>query len=278
MTVEALCALLGMSKQNFYKDKRARERRAVDEALVVDLVLAERRRQPWLGGRKLLVVLAPEFEEAGIELGRDRFFEVLARHDLLIARRRRSGPRTTDSRHGFRVYENLLESRVLTGPHEAWVSDLTYLRTREGFVYLALVMDAWSRKIVGWHVGETLEAVGCVAALRMALGQLPAGAHPIHHSDRGTQYCCSEYVGLLEEHNLAISMTQKNHCYENGKAERLNGILKQEYGLGEEFARKAEVALAVRQAVALYNQRRPHTALGYRTPAVMHEAGALAAA
>jgi len=262
-----------MSKQNFYKEKRWRRRRAVDEALVVDLVRAERRQQSSLGGRKLRVTIAAELREAGIELGRDRFFELLRRHDLLIVRHRRSGPCTTDSRHGFRVYENLLESRVLEGPHEAWVSDLTYLRTREGFMYLALVMDAWSRKIVGWHVGETLEAVGCVTALGMALGQLPAGARPIHHSDRGTQYCCGQYIGLLESRQLAISMTQKNHCYENGKAERLNGILKQEYGLGGEFGRKAEVELAVRQAVTLYNQYRPHTALGYRTPAAMHEAG-----
>jgi len=270
--VRELCALAGMSKQNFYKEKRARERRAVDEALVADLVRSERKEQPWLGGRKLRVVIAAELEEAGVSLGRDRFFELLGRHNLLITRRRRSGPRTTDSRHGFRVYENLLKSLELQGPHEAWVSDLTYLRTREGFVYLALVMDAWSRKIVGWHVGETLEALGCVAALRMALRQLPEDARPIHHSDRGTQYCCGDYVGLLESRKLRISMTQENHCYENGKAERLNGILKQEYGLGGEFARKAEVGLAVRQAVALYNERRPHTALGYRTPAAMHMA------
>jgi transposase InsO family protein len=224
------------------------------------------------------VRIAAELEEAGVSLGRDRFFALLGRRDLLIERRRRSGPRTTDSRHGFRVYENLLKSAELKGPHEAWVSDLTYLRTREGFLYLALVMDAWSRKIVGWHVGGTLEALGCVAAVRMALEQLPADRHPIHHSDRGTQYCCGDYVRLLELHKLTISMTQENHCYENGKAERLNGILKQEYGLGDEFARKDEVGLAVRQAVALYNEQRPHTALGYRTPAAMHATETRAAA
>ena len=259
-----------MTKQNFYKVKHERQRREVDEALVVDLVRAERKQQPALGTRKLLVALAPELREAGVSLGRDRFFELLGRRDLLIARRRRSGPRTTDSRHGFRVYENLLKTAELKGPNEAWVSDLTYIRTREGFLYLALVMDAWSRKIVGWHVGVTLEALGCVAALRMALKQLPAGSHPIHHSDRGTQYCCGEYIGLLDSQGLPISMTQENHCYENAKAERLNGILKQEYGLGVEFLRKADVGLAVKQAVALYNERRPHTSLGYRTPSSVH--------
>lgn len=264
-----LCELTAMTKQNYYKDKRQRRRREVDEGLVLDLVRAERALQPQLGTRKLQVVLAAELAEAGVAIGRDRFFELLREHRLLIARRRRA-PRTTDSRHWMRVWPNLLKDRAPTGPHQAWVSDITYLRTDEGFMYLALVMDAWSRKVVGWHVGATLEAVGCVAALRMALAQLPAGARPIHHSDRGTQYCCGDYVGLLEGRGLAISMTEENHCYENGKAERLNGILKQEYGLGGEFRAKAEVARAVRQAVELYNERRPHTALGYRTPAAAH--------
>jgi transposase InsO family protein len=273
VTVEGLCGLVGMSKQNFYKEKHARQRREVDETLVVDLVQAERRTQPWIGTRKLQVMLRGELEEAGVHLGRDRFFDVLRHHGLLIERRRRSGPRTTDSRHGFRVYGNLLKSLELQGPNEAWVSDLTYIRTQEGFLYLALVMDAWSRKIVGWHVGATLEALGCVAAVRMAMAQLSADARPIHHSDRGTQYCCNDYVALLASRELPISMTEENHCYENGKAERLNGILKEEYGLGAEFARKDEVGLAVRQAVALYNERRPHTALGYRTPSVVHEGG-----
>lgn len=155
---------------------------------------------------------------------------------------------------------------------------MTYIRTREGFLYLALVMDAWSRKIVGWHVGGTLEALGCLAAARMAMAELPASARPIHHSDRGTQYCCNDYVALLASRKLPISMTEENHCYENAKAERLNGILKEEYGLGGEFARKADVERAVRQAVTLYNERRPHTALAYRTPRAVHEAGRLLAA
>jgi len=271
VTVRGLCALVGMSKQNFYKEKRERQRRAVDEGLVLDLVRGERHQQPRIGARKLHLLIGQELKEAGVSLGRDRLFELLRRHDLLVERRRRSGPRTTDSRHGFRVYGNLLRSLELQGPDEAWVSDLTYIRTREGFLYLALVMDAWSRKVVGWHVGATLEALGCVAAVRMAIAQLPAQARPVHHSDRGTQYCCNDYVALLGSRELPISMTEENHCYENGKAERLNGILKEEYGLGGEFARKDEVERVVRQAVTLYNERRPHTSLGYRIPSAVHE-------
>ena len=270
VTIAGLCRVCAMSKQNYYRLKRARQRVAVDEGLVLDLVRAERRIQPRLGVRKLRVMLEGELRAAGVNMGRDRFFALLGEHDLLIARARRSGPRTTDSRHRFRIYGNLLKDCELSGPHQAWVSDLTYLRTREGFVYLALVMDAWSRMIVGWHVGETLEALGCVAAVKMALRQLPSDARPIHHSDRGTQYCCGEYVALLEGHELAISMTQENHCYENAQAERLNGILKQEYGLGGELARKDQARQAVAEAVNLYNQRRPHTALNYRTPAAVH--------
>lgn len=273
--MEELCALVGMSKQNFYKEKRVRQRQAIEEELVLDLVRAERRLQPMLGTRKLLVLIGAELAEADVAIGRDRMFELLREHRLLIDRRRR-GCRTTDSRHGLRVWPNLLKDAVLSAPHQAWVSDLTYLRTWEGFLYLALVMDAWSRKIVGWHVGQTLEAIGCLEAARMALGQLPAGQKPIHHSDRGTQYCCGEYVELLEGGGLRISMTEQNHCYENAKAERLNGILKQEYGLGADFIRKTDVAPAVQQAVGLYNHRRPHARLGLRFPATVH--GALEAA
>jgi transposase InsO family protein len=278
VSVAGLCACSGMSKQAYYKDRRERRRREIDEELVLELVRAERRLQPRLGARKLLVLIGPELSAAGVSIGRDRFFALLREHGLLVVRRRARAPRTTDSRHWMRVWPNLLKDFAATGPHQAWVSDLTYLRTREGFLYLSLVMDAFSRKIVGWHVGATLEAMGCVAALWMALAQRPPGESPIHHSDRGTQYCCGDYVGLLERSGVAISMTEENHCYENARAERLNGILKQEYGLDGEFARKSEVERVVAEAVKLYNQRRPHVALGYKTPAVVHGEGTRAAA
>lgn len=260
-----------MSRQNYYHQRHARAQAAVDEALVVDLVRAERRRQPQLGGRKLWHLLASELVLAGLHLGRDRFFGLLKRHGLLIVRRKRTCV-TTDSRHGWRVYGNLAGALVLRGPHQLLVSDITYLRTREGFMYLALVMDAWSRKIVGHDCSDSLESQGARRALKMALVQLPGDAAAMHHSDRGTQYCCHEYVALLEAAQVAISMTQENHCYENAKAERLNGILKQEYGLGETLVSKAQAKEQVRDAVALYNEHRPHTALGYRCPSQVHGA------
>jgi len=271
--VKLLCRLVGMSRQNYYQQRRLREAKGVEEELVLELVRQERMRQPRLGGRKLWWLTCGELQAAGVVLGRDRFFGVLRGHGLLVPRRRRSC-RTTESRHGFKVYMNLAKDLALTGPYQLLVSDITYVRTWEGFLYWALVMDAWSRKIVGYDCSDTLESQGARRALQQALGQLPSGAVTMHHSDRGTQYCCGEYVGMLLEAGLTISMTQENHCYENAKAERLNGILKQEYGLGETLASKAQALAMVDEAVTLYNGHRPHEALGYRCPAQVHAEGA----
>ena len=149
-------------------------------------------------------------------------------------------------------------------------SDLTYIRTEEGFLYAALITDKVSRKIVGAHIGDSLEAEGCLRALDMALADLPEGHHPIHHSDRGCQYCCHAYVDGLRERGLGISMTEVMHCYENALAERVNGMLKQEYGLDQKFRSKAQARKAFDQAVWLDNHRRPHTKLDMRFPAVVH--------
>lgn len=271
VTVGRLCAKVGMSRQNYYARRRQRQRRHVEGQLVAELVQRERELQPRLGTRKLHHLLKPELKQAGVRLGRDRLFEELRERDLLLRPLPAPYPHTTQSEHPLPVFRNLLKERVVEGPNQVWVSDLTYLRTREGFLYLALITDQYSRKIVGAHAAESLEAQGCVRALEGALKELPAGAQPIHHSDQGRQYCCHEYVQRLQERGLAISMTESNHCAENALAERMNGILKQEYGLGVEFASKADARRAVSQGVWLYNHKRPHTALGYRVPAEVHE-------
>lgn len=272
-SIKALCGKLGMSRQNYYAARQRRQREEVDAMFVAELVKAERRVQPRLGARKLRVVLRERMAEAGVELGRDRFFEVLRKEDLLLDPLPRS-PRTTNSLHSLPVFRNLLKDMALTGPDQAWVADLTYIRTDEGFLYAAILTDAWSRKIVGFHIGESLEAEGCLEALRVALRELSDGRHPLHHSDRGCQYCCHLYVGLCREAGMAVSMTEELHCYENAKAERVNGILKQEYGMGGTFRTKALAKEAFEQAVHLYNHRRPHQALGYRIPAQVHAAAA----
>jgi putative transposase len=261
-----------MSRQNYYARHRHRQRRQVDGDLVVGLVQRERRLQPRLGTRKLYHLLKSELEQTGVGMGRDRMFEELRKRDLLLKPLAAQYPRTTQSYHNLPVFRNLVKDLEVNGPNEAWVSDLTYLRTLEGFMYLALITDKYSRKIVGWNVGDNLEAVGCTRALERALGELPAGSRPIHHSDQGSQYCCHEYVNRLSQRRLPVSMTESNHCAENALAERMNGILKQEYGLGTEFGSKAVVQAAVRQSIELYNTRRPHGALDNRFPAQVHQA------
>jgi transposase InsO family protein len=195
----------------------------------------------------------------------------LRTHNLLIKGRTRR-PRTTNSYHSFDVYRNLLKDMMLTAPGQAVVSDITYIRTDEGFMYLALIMDAYSRAIVGYDCSDRLESQGALRALSMALKSLPAGHKAIHHSDRGCQYCCRAYVNLLKRNGVRVSMTEVNHCYENSQAERLNGILKREYGLGGRFLRKADALRAVTESVRLYNYRRPHQSLGYRVPMEVHRA------
>jgi len=267
--VKELCDYVDMSRQNYYAARRLRQRREIDEAMIVELVKQERRMQPRLGGRKLLYLLGRDLDEANVSIGRDRFFEVLAENNLLV-RPKRGRPRTTNSRHSLPVFHNLLAGNTFTSSNEAWVSDLTYIRTDEGFLYAALITDVASRKIVGAHIGDSLEAEGCLAALDHALSELPEGKHPIHHSDRGCQYCCHAYVERLQDRGLSISMTEIMHCYENAMAERINGILKQEYEMDRTFRTKAQAKKAFEQAVWLYNHRRPHLRLDYRFPADVH--------
>ena len=269
MTVKLLCTVAGMSRQNYYKGRNRRMRQKVEEGFILSLVRRERQVQPNLGVRKLLYLLRDEFLKAGVSIGRDRFFALLDRHKLLIERRSRWA-RTTNSRHGFEVYKNLLKEAVLTSPNEVLVSDITYIRSSEGYMYLALVMDAYSRTIVGYDCSDSLESEGALRALSMALRQLPSGSKAIHHSDRGCQYCSGAYINKLKRSGLQVSMTENNHCYENSQAERLNGILKQEYGLGGCFLCKSDVLCAVHEAVRLYNHRRPHQSIDYRCPMEVH--------
>ena len=262
-----------MSRQNYYARHRRRQRRRVDGELVAGLVQQERRLQPRLGTRKLYHMLKGQLKEAGVRMGRDRMFEELRKRRLLLEPVPAQYPTTTQSYHNLPVFGNVIKQMKVTAPNQVWVSDITYLRTRENFVYLALITDKFSRKIVGWHAGDNLEAVGCVRALERALADLPKGSTPVHHSDQGSQYCCHEYVRRLQESGLKISMTEADHCAENALAERMNGILKQEYGLGGELPSKEIAYQAVQQGIELYNTRRPHRALKYQVPAQVHAAG-----
>ena len=273
MSVGRLCRKVRMSRQNYYRQRKQRQARQADEELMVALVKRERRQQPRLGTRKLQRMLKEELAEAGVKAGRDRMFKVLRERGMLLEPIRRA-PRTTNGRHALPVFRNLVKNLEATAPHQIWAGDLTYVRTEEGYLYLATILDRFSRKIVGYHVGEELRTEGCLEALSMAVGQLPADRYPIHHTDRGCQYCCHEYVQRLWSRDLPVSMTEENHCYENAHAERIQGILKQEYGLGVTFRTQDQARRAVEQGIWLYNHRRPHLSLNYRVPSVVHQQAA----
>lgn len=258
-----------MTRQNYYAEKQQRQERVVDEEFVLALVQHERQLQPRLGGRKLYRMLGEELRQHGIQIGRDYLFKILRDNGLLIEPKR-SGTRTTFSRHSLPVFNNLIKNVIPTGPHQIWVSDLTYIRTMEGFMYGALITDKYSRKVIGENLSDSLESTGCQTALQKALEQLPDGHFPIHHSDRGCQYCCHEYVDILRARNLSISMTEELHCYENAMAERVNGILKLEYDLDATFKTKQQAREAFRQAIWLYNEKRPHLSLNYQMPSGVH--------
>ena len=273
MNVGAICRKLEMSRQNYYAGRKQRIRIKVDADFVAELVRQERKIQPRIGVRKLYLVLQSALEEAGITMGRDRMFEELRERELLVPPLLRQWPKTTHYNASLPVFRNEIKGLEVKRANEVWVSDLTYVRTDEGFLYVSLITDKCSRKIVGYHADDTLETVGPLKALVMALSELPEGAKPIHHSDRGCQYCSHDYVNALQDSGLSISMTEEDHCAQNAMAERVNGILKQEYGIGYGFKTKALARRALKEAVHLYNTRRLHTALNYQVPEAVHSRG-----
>jgi len=260
-----------MSPQNYYARRTVRRRREVDLALMLELVRVERQQQSRLGVRKLYHLISPELKAAGVKLGRDQLFVELGKVGLLVERKPSEWPRTTQFDANLPIFKNRIRRYKLRGPNQVWVADITYIRTRDRFLYLALVTDKWSRKIVGVHLGESLESSEAVRALKMALKTLKPDEQPFHHSDRGCQYASHAYVKAAEAAGLKMSMTEKNHSAENAVAERVNGILKQEYWLDANFESSRQARKATMGGIHLYNHRRPHTALGMATPQEMHE-------
>jgi transposase InsO family protein len=260
-----------MTPQNYYARRSAWSRQEVDVQLVLELARAERAQQPRLGVRKLYHLIGVELKAAGVKMGRDRLFEELRKVGLLVERKASVWPKTTHFDPALPVFKNLIKRCQVSGRNEVWVADITYIRTQEAFLYLGLITDKWSRKIVGYHLGETLETGSVLKALAMALGGLQHGERPIHHSDRGCQYASHAYVKAVQQAGLRMSMTEKNHSAENALAERVNGILKQEYELDAEFESRRGARQATVQGIHLYNYRRPHTALGFSTPGMVHD-------
>lgn len=267
--MNTLCDLFGKSRQAYYQQTKYNYKEEVKTEILLQLVDKERRLMPRIGGRKLLQCIQPSLPEE-LCLGRDSFFDFLRENNLLV-RKRRCRVRTTYSNHWLRKYPNLIRDFTVNRSNQLWVSDITYINTLEGFGYLSLVTDAYSRKIIGWQVGSTLEATHTIKALQMALKQLPKGANNVyHHSDRGVQYCCDQYVKLLNKNHFQISMTENGDPRENAIAERVNGILKDEWLNQIKFKTRSEATSKLEQIIRIYNQNRPHSSLDMKTPEYAH--------
>lgn len=263
---KTLCRLLGYTRQAYHKRRARGEREAVKAELVVQEVLRIRSIQKHIGVTKLHHMLEGMRAEHGIKMGRDRLGSVLRDEGLLVRRGKPRKPRTTFS-SPWKRYPNLIRDIVPYRPDQIWVSDITYVRVGDGFAYLSLITDAYSRKIVGYHLGRDMSARICIKALRMALRSRPAREGLIHHSDRGLQYSCAAYVKLLGR--ISISMTEKSDPLENAIAERVNGILKNEL-MQKTFESFTEARIGIDEAVDIYNNLRPHLSVNMLTPAEAH--------
>lgn len=265
---------MGISRQAHYQWQHRRAWEETKHERVLELVQAKRLRQPRLGARKLHHLMGPALAAQDLGIGRDALFNLLRCARLLVPTRR-AYHKTTDSHHRFRRHPNLLKAGPQQVRAEAseqvWVADITYLPTRERCTYLSLVTDAYSRKIVGYHVHDSLHTAEVSRALRMALKGRQGKQPLVHHSDRGVQYCSHEYQAIHRKHGLICSMTDGYDCYQNALAERVNGILKHEFLL-QRPADLAQARRMVRQSVLIYNTERPHLSLQLKTPDEIHRA------
>ena len=268
-----LCGWFGVTRQDYQNGWKGVEI-SIEEDLMLKEVLEVRKNHKRMGTLKLYDKLQPFMLEHQIKLGRDALFDLLSSNHLLVRKRKRR-IQTTQSFHWLRKYPNLIREFIPTGPNQLWVSDITYWKINGGHLYISFITDAYSRKVVGFNVAQTMEAVESVQALKMALSGLimePDGHFQlIHHSDRGVQYCCYEYVRLLKDNNIKISMTENGDPLENALAERLNGILKDEYLNDSKVTSIGEAREVLARSVTLYNEDRPHMSIGNLYPSLVHE-------
>lgn len=262
--------MFGFSRQAYYKHYKAVNKEGKANALLLNMVSETRSTHPTIGVRKMYYMLQKQMETHQVKLGRDAMFDLLRKEGLLIRKRHRKAI-TTWSGHPYRKYPNLIKAFVPSAPNKLWVSDITYLRTQKGFAYLSLITDAYSSKIVGYDIATNLEAVNSLNALRMALTNNVNSLNGlIHHSDRGLQYCSHEYVKLLHQNNIRISMTESGDPLENPKAERINGILKQEYLFKHTIRDINHARKLCHATIEVYNKQRPHLSCDMLTPEQIH--------
>jgi len=269
VSVSGSCRVFGISRQALYQGrKRAHERRKeLDQ--IKPLILEKRMRMPRLGTRKLYHLLSDQFLAMGVKLGRDGLFGYL-REEKLLVRPLRRYTRTTDSKHWLKKHPNLVKGKIVSRIEEVFVSDITYVHSKEGTHYLSLVTDAFSRKIMGYELSNDMSAANVAKAMKMAIRNRKTDLPLIHHSDRGIQYCSGIYQDMLRNANIRTSMTDGYDCYQNALAERINGILKQEF-LKETCANAKELARHIEQSIQIFNNERPHSSLNMKTPEQTHQ-------
>jgi putative transposase len=271
-SIDNLCAVFGYCRQAWYSHIRRSELQAFQEHIVLQRIHEIRKELPKTGCIKLYKELNKGFlQQVGINMGRDAIFDLVRANDMLI-KTKKKWVYTTNSFHRYKIHPDLVQRRPATRAEEIWVSDITYLRISSSFVYLSLITDAFSRKIIGYHLANNLKAIGCIKALKNAL---KARIYPdrtlIHHSDRGTQYCCDDYIAVLKQHGLQVSMTQSGSPYDNALAERVNGILKIEFDLERTFPTISRATTCVEQAIYKYNHLRLHASCDFKTPEITHQ-------
>ncbi|WP_282133862.1 IS3 family transposase, partial [Cellulophaga baltica] len=272
-SIGTICNAFDLKRDAYYKFQKRFVIKKQIEQDVLELVRKSRRTLPREGTRKLMRSLKGEFHTCHLKVGRDQLFRIL-RENRLLVRRKKYSSRTTNSYHRFYKYGNIIKDLKINRPNQVWASDITYIRTIKGFCYLALITDMYSRKIVGYDLSDSLELKGCVRALNKAIYNAKNIDLLIHHSDRGIQYCSNVYTQILKRKKIKISMTEENHCYENALAERVNGILKDEFYLDQTFTSVTHAKRATKNAIKLYNNKRLHLSLDYKTPNYVHQSAA----
>lgn len=270
--LQTICDAFGKTRQAHYKHIRRGNELAMQQAIIIKMVESVRNDMPRIGGRKLFFMLQESMKEHSIEIGRDRFFDILSRYGFLVRCKKRRKPITTDSDHPFYKYPNLIREMKVLYPDHLWVSDITYISLINKFAYLSLITDAYSRKIVGYCLWKNLSSEGPLRALQMALEHRKAKLPLVHHSDRGLQYCSRDYIKQLADNGIAVSMTENGDPYENAVAERINGILKSEFDLYKTFKNFEQAKDWIDQAIEIYNNKRPHSSCDYLTPNQAYQA------
>ena len=261
--------MFGVSRQVYYRSIRSVKEKQKRADAVLDLVRRVRMEMPRIGTRKLYVILKDDLASIGV--GRDKLFEILKSNKMLI-KPRKNYHTTTNSHHRFRKHKNLIENSMINKPEQVWVSDITYIGTRKNPMYLSLVTDVYSKKIMGYNVSRSLATEGVLKALNMAISKRVFSCRElIHHSDRGLQYCSDEYQHQLNKYKIRCSMTESYDPYANAVAERINGVLKQEFLEGTQQYDFRIMQKIVQETVLIYNTKRPHISNHMNTPSQMHK-------